>query len=468
MVSDSGDGLRWQPARLIPTAGIKGAREQELRATSALLSVMKAVPDFGRALLAELGGPKGKRTKLETYVEVSLADGNSGTVRPDGVIVAEHGSTRWTALVEVKTGTNQTSDEQILSYVDAAIREGFDGVLIIDNNILGGAGDVPVSVPKSKLRKVAVWQLSWWRIVTEAILQHDYRGVDDPDQAWILSELIAYLLHESSGAGELTDMGPSWVKVRDAARVDALSKRQPEVEDIARKWEQFVHWVALGFVQETGADVTPKRMKDDLTDRIETTKAELADHGKLTMSLKIPGGVGPLELCADLHARMVTTSVAIKSSQHKRPETRVKWILRQVRDAPDDLRIEKKFVNSKKSTAVLLGEVRDDPKKALLPDDPKREPREFTLALARPMGVKKGSGTGSFIADTRQQAIDFYRELYQQLREWRPQAPKLREQRDDSKPTQQNQPSRTAWEAPPRPDADEAGPSPASSPEGSQ
>jgi hypothetical protein len=115
----------WQPARLIPTAGIRGTREQEQRATSALLSVMKAVPAFGRALLGELGAPKGKRTKIETFVEVSLDSGDGGKVRPDGVIVAEHSGTRWAALIEVKTGNNQTNEEQVLSYVEAAIREGF-------------------------------------------------------------------------------------------------------------------------------------------------------------------------------------------------------------------------------------------------------------------------------------------------------------------------------------------------------
>jgi hypothetical protein len=417
----------WKPARLIPTAGIKGTREQEQRSTSALLSVMGAVPEFGRALVGELGAPRGKRAKLSTYAEVCLDDAQGGTVRPDGAIVVESGKQRWTALVEVKTGTNQTDEAQVLKYVDAAIREGFDGVLIIDNNILGGASDVPVTVPKAKLRRVDVWQLSWWRILTEAILQHDYRGVSDPDQAWILGELIAYLAHERSGAAELSDMGKHWVKTRDGARHDTLNLRQPEVDDVCRKWEQFVHWVALGFVQETGADVVPTRIKTDLADRIENTKRELVEAGTLSMKLKIPDAVGALSLCADLRAQMVTTSVSLKAPGEGRPKTRVNWLLRQLRDAPDDLRIETKFVGARKSTAALLGQVRDEPTKMLLADDPKREPREFTLSLSRTMGIKKGSGPGSFITDTRQQALDFYRDLFQRLDDWRPKAPRLRE-----------------------------------------
>ena len=51
---------RWHRARLIPTTGIGGQDEQEKRATSFLLAVMCAVPQFGRALLQHLGAPAGR------------------------------------------------------------------------------------------------------------------------------------------------------------------------------------------------------------------------------------------------------------------------------------------------------------------------------------------------------------------------------------------------------------------------
>lgn len=428
-----GDG--WSVARLIPTAGIKGPREQEERATSALLSVMRAVPEFGREILGELGAPKGKRTKIDTYLEVPFEDASGNTVRPDGVIVADSGHRRWVALVEVKTGTNQTNPEQVVKYLDVAIANGFDGVLIIDNNILGGAQDVPVEVSKQKLRRASLWQLSWWRIVTEAVLQHDYRGVSDPDQAWILSELIAYLTHDKSGVAELSDMGASWIKVRDGARNNALNRRQPEVDEIARRWEQFVHWVSLGLTQQTGADVTPARIRTPLAERIESTIRELVEQGTLTMRLTIPDTVAPLELVADLRAQLVTASVSINAPGEGRADTRVRWILRQLKNAPDDLRIETRFVSTGKTTATLLSDIRDTDKKALLVDDPQREPRSFHLSLSRPMGMKRGDGPGSFVNETRRQAIDFYRDLLQGLTEWRPKAPPLRERDDVTRPT---------------------------------
>lgn len=49
----------WHAARLIPTSGISGATEQERRAASALLAVMGAVKEFGRAVTNQAGAPGG-------------------------------------------------------------------------------------------------------------------------------------------------------------------------------------------------------------------------------------------------------------------------------------------------------------------------------------------------------------------------------------------------------------------------
>jgi hypothetical protein len=39
---------------------------------------------------------------------------------------------------------------------------------------------------------------------------------------------------------------------------------------------------------------------------------------------------------------------------------------------------------------VLLADAREEPDKLLYPADPKREPRAFTITLARAMGHKRG------------------------------------------------------------------------------
>src|SRR3954470_13500576 len=108
----------WHPARLIPTVGIKGQEEQERRATSSLLAVMRAVPEFGHSLLKELGAPKSP--VIETYTEVRLKDPAGKVVIPDGAIVCERDKKSWPCLVEVKTGRAPLRDEQVNCYLDVA------------------------------------------------------------------------------------------------------------------------------------------------------------------------------------------------------------------------------------------------------------------------------------------------------------------------------------------------------------
>ena len=70
-------------------------------------------------------------------------------------------------------------------------------------------------------------------------MQHRHHGIEDPDQAWILGELIAYLDHEKSGASGFQDMGDKWVEVRNAAANGTLRAADPEARDVAARWDQF-------------------------------------------------------------------------------------------------------------------------------------------------------------------------------------------------------------------------------------
>ena len=134
----------WHEARLIPTSGISGADEQERRATSALLAVLGAVREYGRALLKPLGASAGA---IECYIEVPFLLGEK-KLYPDGLIRVSRGTKSWTALVEVKTGSNELAVEQLENYLDIAREQGFDAVITISNEIPAIAGQHPTKVDK--------------------------------------------------------------------------------------------------------------------------------------------------------------------------------------------------------------------------------------------------------------------------------------------------------------------------------
>ncbi len=417
------DTPSWESARLIPVSGIRNAEEQERRGTSALLAVLSAVDEFGLAIAKPYGAAKGR---LQAYIEVpfELADGRS--VRPDGLIQTTRGKRSWTALIEVKTGSNELNREQIETYLDVAKEQGFDCVITISNQIARIPGEHPVGVDKHKLKKVALHHLSWSRILTEAVLQKSHRGVADPDQAWILGELIRYLEHPNAGAVDFRDMGEHWVGVRDAVRNGTLRPTDKKAIEVAGKWEELVSFAALRLGRELGADVQEvlaAKERKDLSIRINNIVDTMVTRGRMTGGIRIPDTVGDIAISADLRAQQIVMSVSIDAPKNKRAATRINWLLRQLKSTSPDVRLDSWGVRSRSSVSDLLGNVRNN--QSLLIPIQNREIASFTVSLTRPMGLKRSVGKRSFIDSVLHALDDFYGEVVQHLKEWQPAAPKL-------------------------------------------
>jgi hypothetical protein len=418
----------WHEARLIPTSGINGADEQERRATSALLAVMSAVHEFGRVLVKPFGAPAGN---LQTYVEVPFIVGDK-KLFPDGLIRVARGQKSWTALVEVKTGENVLVAEQLENYLDIARDEGYDAVLTISNEIPPVAGQHPTAVDKRKLRKVALHHLSWTKILSEAVMQKEFRGVADPDQAWILGELIRYLEHPRSGAMEFSDMGESWVTTREAVRAGTLRASDKGIKEVAARFDALLRFACLSLGRKLGTEVTPVLSRKELADPASRTQAlvtELARDALLCGSIRIPATVSDVVVTADLRAGTVTCHIDVDAPREGRPTTRVNWLLRQLKTAPDGVRIEAHAAHERGAGAAeLLKNVRANP--ALLIADPAKEIRSFRVAMTVPMGTKRGRGRGAFI-DSVLAAIDtFYGDVVEHLKAWAAAPPRLRSEAD--------------------------------------
>ena len=417
------DEDKWSPARIIPTSGIGGQDEQERRATSALLAVLSVVPEFAKSVLGNLGAPAGTVT---TFVEVRLDDGQGNISIPDGAIVVKRGKTRWACLVEVKTGAARLQVEQVDRYLDLCRSHQFDALLTISSEITPSPKDLPVALDGRKLRRTVVRHLSWWHLLTEAIVHREYRGIPDPEQAWILGELIAYLDNERSGASGFQDMGDQWTGVRDAARQGTLRASEPRVRAIAERWEQLLQYLALGLRQDLGRPVsvvTPRG--STLKDRLDAASKLLCDEGRLRSAIKVPDAVANLMIEADLRSRLMVTWAEVPLPQEGRPKTRITWLLRQLATAPDDVRLEAVYPNAREAVVVSLAQARETPEALLFPSDPKRQPRSVRVCIARELGTKRGRAPGSFVHATKSQSVSYYREILQSLSGWRPKAPKL-------------------------------------------
>lgn len=415
----------WYEARLIPTSGINGPEEQERRATSALLAVMTSVREFGLVMTQPLGAPAGQ---IQTYIEVPFILGDA-RIYPDGLVRVTRGSKTWTALVEVKTSTNELKAQQLENYLDVAKEQGFDALITISNEIPAIAGQHPTAIDKRKTKKVALHHLSWTQVLSEAIVQKEHRGVADPDQAWILGELIRYLEHHRSGALEFNDMGASWVAVREGVSAGTLRSTDKASAEVASRFDALLRFASLKLGRQLGTEVVPALARKELDEPAARTQAlatSLAMSGTLQGGIRIPNSLGPIVVTVDLRANKVTCYVDIDAPKEGRAATRVNWLIRQLKHAPDGLRVEAFQMHARGAgTAALLKDVRENP--ALLISDPKKDLRAFRVALTAPAGPKRGTGRGSFIDSVVEAVNAFYGDVIQHLKAWTATPPKLRE-----------------------------------------
>lgn len=413
----------WQSARLIPRSGINGQDEAERRATSALLAVMQAEREFRVAVLKPIGAPAGN---LECFIEVPFKLVDERTVYPDGLFHVTRGKTAWTALVEVKTGSCELERDQVENYLDAARDQGFDCVVTISNQLAPAPGVHPVQVDRRKLRKVTLHHLSWAEILTAAVQTRVHRGVEDPDQAGILGELVRYLEHPRSGALDFEDMGQSWVSVRDSTIAGTLRANDKGVAEVASRWDQLLRFCALRLGRELGADVhvvVARKETAEPATRLARFVAQLVETGTLAGSIRIPDAVGDVEVCCDLRAGSVSVSIEVAAPQEGRLPTRVNWLVRQLKDAPGQIRIDGLLAGTKASTSELLSTLRENPD--LLIDPQKRDFRSFRITAVSSLGSKRGTGRGAFIDSVLASVDGFYENVVQALHPWTPKAPQL-------------------------------------------
>ena len=385
---------------------------------------MASVEEFGRGLTSPLGAPRGK---TETYIEVPFLLGDKKVI-PDGLVQASRGKRSWTALVEVKTGDNELQTQQLENYLDVAKANGFDALITISNQIAPATGVHPTRVDRRKLNKVALHHWSWSEVLTQAVLQQRFKGVSDPDQAWILGELIRYLEHPRSGALSFHDMGASWVAVREAVGSGTLRKNDKGVPEVTGRFDALMSFACLRLGRSLGVEVKPELSRAEVKDpKLRTSN--LVDHlvadGCLAGSIRVPDLIAPIYVRANLKSGQLMCSIDVEAPTTGRSVTRVNWLLRQLKEASDGIRIESFAARAREGAAELLGAVREDPTK-LVPDAGKEIVR-FRVARLSAVGSKRGLGRNSFIDSVTHGIDDFYEGVAQRLKAFVPPSPKYRE-----------------------------------------
>ncbi len=415
-------------ARLIPT--LPESKKEE-RATSLLLATFRVVPTYALELLQSVGAPGGVRTRIFGFTEVVAKSKELGKLRPDGLIVVDTGRSTWTALVEAKVGSNELTPAQIESYIPLARDLQCDALITISNQFAALPTHHPTPVSKAKLGKLGLFHFSWLSLVSSAVLLAEHKQVDDPEQAFILDELIRYLQHPRSGVSLMTEIGAGWRKTSsDVLQGMKLLKGAENVNQAVSSWQQLTRFLALQMTLAVAKPVSlvmTRKQAGDPELRIRTHVDELVNSQTLSDQFDIPNAAGRLSVSADFARRALVFAMGVQCPKDKKfASASINWLIRQIDSGDSKSLIRARWPGRTADTIQSVVELREDANR-LIPDGCKALP--VGLEVVRVVDL---AGTfqqkRKFVEQAERELVRFYIDVGQHLKNWIPPAPKVKKE----------------------------------------
>jgi hypothetical protein len=422
-----------QPARLIPS--VSDTKKEE-RVTSVLLASFRVVPAFALEVLQDAGAPSGKNARVECFTEVVFDQADGKSLRPDGLITIRSGSKKWTALIETKVGSAELQSEQVENYLDLAKAHGINALITISNQFVPKPSFHPVSVSKIKTRNVDLYHFSWISLVSKAILIEANKGVTDPEQVFILSELVRYLQHDASGVSAFSQMGSGWKTVcSDVHKGIALRQGSESVEDAVSSWQQLLRFLSLDMSQKISMPVSLVLGRKRSQDAEQNLKADIKQLSEpphcLQADFRVPNAASDISLTADFSRRTLSISMVLEApSDVTRATASINWLTRQLKSLEDyPVTIKADWPGRTPTTAAALVAVIDNPK-ILIPEKISSVPKALEVVFVDDLGARF-QGAKTFVQATTEALPAFYSKVGQSLKAWIPKPPKIKS--DDKK-----------------------------------
>lgn len=418
-------------ARLFP---VLANTSKEGRTTSVVLACLSNVAELGAELLSSVGQRVGSRSKVEAFTEVVFRGQKSNSKdRPDGLIALRTGPRGWTALVEAKVGTSQLDTDQIERYRALAKEHGIDCVITISNQFATLPTNHPMQEVRRSRSKIPVFHWSWMFILTTADLLLSKENIDDSDQEFLLNELRRFLTHESAGVKGFDRMPPEWTDLnRHVSAGGRILAKSTEAAAVLEAWHQETKDLSLILSRQTETAVHQKLSRKHMKDPAERHKDEtvrLRDQNQLHACLDISDAAAPLDVVADIARRTVDVGMTLRAPEDRvSSKARVNWLLRQIKsDNTEDLYIRLNWPGRSEATQFSFSALRDDPS-ICEADKHGLQVTSFHVYFAKRLGARFTQRT-NFISELEEIVPSYYREIGQELTEWRKRAPRIKDAR---------------------------------------
>ena len=165
----------------------------------------------------------------------------------------------------------------------------------------------------------------------------------------------------------------------------------------------------------------------------ETSRSGSARRVCLRAGLRVPDAIADMDVSADLRASRLVVSAEFAAPSDKGAKGRVGWLVRQLREAPDDLIVEAFARGSKTPEIATIRDLREDT--ALVLRSRQNPPSRFRVTQRSEMGQARRTTRKLGFADSVTEAIErFYSTTLQRLRKAAPPAPKAIPEHPESAP----------------------------------
>ena len=412
-------------SRLFP---ILGVNSKEGRATSILLSCIEVVDEFRTKLLSKLGVNKIQRHNIRTYTEIEFPKARElKNLRPDGFISVDRGKYNWSAIVEAKIGKNDLYVDQIENYLKLARSHGVKSVITISNQFSPVPDIHPVAVSGTLTRKVNLHHWSWMYILTEAQILIDNNKISNPEQQYILKELVQFLTDDSLVVNGFEQMPDAWKEVASKSKHGEFFRpSEKKIQEVIGAWHQEGRDISLILSRLLGSQVHIKISRKHMSNnnlRITDDAKLLCDKGLIQHTLEVPNAASNIFVSADLKASTIKVAMKLEAPKRATIKGQVNWLLNQLRQSKNSI-IQVKFdwKGQNRPDSVSLNKLMHD-KEQVLSTLTKAELREFAIE-AIVMDANKILNRKSFISTLEATVIEFYKDVGQHLMAWQPAAPK--------------------------------------------
>lgn len=421
--------VQGERARLFP---VLATTSKEGRTTSVFLACLQLVDELGQDLLASIGQKRGKRASLEAFTEVVFkGEKTTANDRPDGLIVLKRGAKEWRALLEAKVGTASLEAEQIEKYRKLAKDHAVDCVITISNQFASTPSNHPIEEVRKSRSKIPVFHWSWMYIFTSIDLMLGSEGIRDEDQRVVLAELLRFLGHESAGLRGFERMPPEWSELNKLVSAGGKIPAKSDIaEAVVGAWHQETRDLSLILSRQTESRVQQKLSRKFLNDPVERTKSDLQilrEECQLKASLEISDAASLLEIAADLPRRTIEVGMRLKAPEDRvSSKARVNWLLRQIKtENTGDVFVRLYWPGRSENTQFSYDELVADPS---IVESGKSglQVTSFHVFKARRLGGRF-TQTVNFVTDLEAIVPEFYRDIGQNLVQWRKSPPKIRE-----------------------------------------